>query len=145
MLPIDIFPQARKYPFASVTWCKAQRMSVAASRSHQFNRVFIASDEGLMGAGLQRLLGEEPSLVVRNCLLGNEASLITEIQRSLPDIVVLTSAEAVSPVRLLELLPDYGRLRIILVSLTDNTIEVYDRQRIRVENESAFLDQIIIQ
>jgi len=119
-------------------------MFIAASRSLQFNRVLIASNEGLMGAGLQRLLSEEPSLVVVNCLLGNETSLIAEIHRLLPDIVVLVSAEALSPARLLELLPDYGRLRIILVSLTSNTIEVYDRQQIQVENESAFLDQIII-
>jgi len=119
-------------------------MSVAESRSHQFNRVLIASDEGLMGAGLQRLLSEEPSLVVMNCLLESEASLISAIRRFLPDIVVLVSTEAVSPTRMLDLLPDYGRLRIILVSLTSNTTEVYDRQQIQVENESAFLDQIII-
>lgn len=118
-------------------------MSVAESRSHQFNRVLIVSNKGLMGAGLQRLLAVEPSLVVTNCLPGSEASLISAIWRFLPDIVVLVSTEAVSPARILDLLPDYGRLRIILVSLTSNTIEVYNRQQIQVENESAFLDQII--
>lgn len=117
-------------------------MNAIARRSAKFNRVLIVDNQGMMGAGVERLLAADLSLEVIGVVAKNEATLVKEIWRLQPDTIILTlESHGASPLLLLELLYDYGRLRIIVVSAKDNTFEVYDKQQI-ITNPAALIDQI---
>ncbi len=109
-------------------------------RSPTSNRILITDNQELLGAGLEKLLSNDKSLEVCGVPTQDETALIGEIWRLQPDTVILTIEAAVtSPARLLMLLQDYGRLRIILVSVDSNLLEIYDRQEVIAHNRISLL------
>jgi DNA-binding NarL/FixJ family response regulator len=120
-------------------------MNIISSRSVNFNRVLIVDNQGLMGAGMEKLLSEEPSLEVFGITTESETALVQNISRLQPDIIILIlESQETTPIRLLELLLDYGRLRIIRVSLNSNMFEVYEKQQMITNSWVTLLSQVKI-
>jgi DNA-binding NarL/FixJ family response regulator len=118
-------------------------MNIISSRSVNFNRVLIVDNQGLMGAGMEKLLSEEPSLEVFGITTESETALVQNISRLQPDIIILIlESQETTPIRLLELLLDYGRLRIIRVSLNSNMFEVYEKQQMITNSWVTLLSQV---
>ncbi len=118
-------------------------MDATNGRSATFNRVLIVDNQGIMGAGLERLLSEEPALEVFGVTVDGEKMLIQEIWRLQPDsIILIEESEGISPIRLMKLLKDYGRLRIIVVSTNSNVFEVYDKQQILTGSYLTLMEQL---
>lgn len=118
-------------------------MNTITRRSTILNRVLIVDNQGLMGAGLERLLSEESSLEVFGITTNSETTLVKEIWRLQPDIIILTvESEGVNPARLMNLLTAFTSLRIILVSITSNNFEVYDRQQISTVDRTSLMTQL---
>jgi DNA-binding NarL/FixJ family response regulator len=118
-------------------------MNIITRSSKIFTRVLIVDNQGIMGAGLEKLLSEEPSLEVYGTSTKRETTLLQEIWHFQPDIIILTAeSKGTSPTWLLNLLKDYGGVRIILISMDQNVFEVYDKQQITTNNHLAFIDQI---
>ena len=113
------------------------------TRSATFNRVLIVDTQGIMGASLEKFLSEEPFIEVYGLVWEEDTDLVGEIYRLQPDTVVLIlESEVMSPSQLLDALPNYGRIRIILVSAISNIIDVYDRDHILADNPGAFIEQL---
>jgi chemotaxis response regulator CheB len=118
-------------------------MKAITRRSTTVNRVLIVDNQGIMGAGLERLLSEEPSLEVLGITTKSETTLIKEIWHLQPDIIILTvESQGINPTRLMNLLSDFTSLRIILVSMTSNVFEVYDRQQISTIDRNSLTMQL---
>jgi DNA-binding NarL/FixJ family response regulator len=103
------------------------------------NRLLVVDDLQILGAGLKNLLSKEEALEVYGFSTQDESALVDEIWRVRPDtIILMAESQLTTPVRLLTLLPDYGRLRIIFLNLDNNIFEIYGRQQITVEDWSSF-------
>ena len=118
-------------------------MHTKTGRSATFNRILVVDNQGVMGAGLETLLSGDAALEVWGVALAGEQALVQEIQRIEPDVIILIrESQEVSPGRLLDLLADYGRLRIISVSMNSNAIEVYNKQPVIPTNYVTLIDQL---
>lgn len=118
-------------------------MNAITSNSINYNRVLIVDNQGIMGAGMEELLSKEPSLEVFGISTASETALVQNISRLQPDTVILTlESKGTTPTRLMELLYDYGRLRIIRVSMNSNIFEIYEKQKIILNSVDTLLSQI---
>lgn len=132
-------PRMVAYPLEDII----KRMEAPNGRSATSNRVLVVDNQGIMGAGLEKLLAGDQALEVSGITTRNELILVQEIQRLQPDTIILVlESEIISPCRLLELLQYYGRFRIIMVSINSNNIEVYDRQEIVACNQDSLLTKL---
>ncbi|MCB9423084.1 MAG: hypothetical protein H6667_25010 [Ardenticatenaceae bacterium] len=105
--------------------------------------MLVVDNQSIMGAGLERLLGQIEAFEVLGVSPENELTLVQEIWRLLPDIIVLVQdSQVIEPGRLLDLLPDYGRLRIVQVSIDSNTVQIFDKQEITINHHGALFDQL---
>jgi DNA-binding NarL/FixJ family response regulator len=105
--------------------------------------VLIVDNQGIMGAGIEKLLSEEGSLEVFGLPTESEEGLVQNILSLQPDIIILIlESQSTTSARLFELLPDYGRLRIILVSMNSNLVEVFDKKQITANNLATFVGKI---
>lgn len=122
---------------------KVEPMKTRNGRSPTHNRILIVNNDEILGAGLENLLSNEGSLEVSGIATQDEAVLISEIQRLQPDTVILMAESRLSnPSRLFARLPEYGRLRIILVSIESNVLEIYDKQQIAANNWLSFMTKL---
>lgn len=143
MRPIVPTPEKSQLAVSDSMGIKATCMNVINGRSTAINRVLVVDNLVLMGAGLECLLSEELTLEVFGVAIDSEAALVEDIRRLQPDIIILIQEmEITTPSRLLGLLNEYGRLRIISVSYTSNLFEIYDKQPIAINDRATLVEQI---
>lgn len=129
--------------FAKENSFREKFMNSITSQSANFTRVLIVDNQGIMGAGMEKLLSKDPSLEVYGITTDSETTLVQNISRLQPDTIILTlESQGTTPTRLLEVLYNYGRLRIILVSVNSNTFEVYEKQQITANSWATLLGQV---
>ena len=120
-------------------------MNTTTKRFAMCNRVLIVDNQAIMGAGLEQLLSGSQVIEVSGITMQNERALVEMVWQVQPDtIILILESQCISPGRLFDLLQNYGRLRIILVSANSNVIEVFDRQQIMTIDHVALLDQLIV-
>jgi hypothetical protein len=96
-------------------------------------RVFVVESELLLGAGVASLLSRESDLQVIGIMPDDEAALVEQIKRCEPDVVVLNEATyLIEATTLLALLPDYPELRVLVLSASDDKVQVFDKHQIMV-------------
>lgn len=118
-------------------------MNATNSRSANFNRVIVVGNQSIMGAGMEELLSSEPFFEVVGTSTNSETALVQIISRLQPDIIVsILESKGPTPTRLLELLFDYGSLRIVLVSMESNVLEVYEKKQIITNEWTTLMGQI---
>ncbi|MCA9874191.1 MAG: response regulator transcription factor [Ardenticatenaceae bacterium] len=107
-------------------------------RSLDCNRVLIVDNLPLMGAGLEKLLSAEERLQVTGVTVHSEEELVREIWRNVPDVLILTvESQPIDPFHLWQQLENYGRLRIIQISLHSNTVQVYEMKQFTFVGRSS--------
>ncbi|MCP4424269.1 MAG: hypothetical protein GY803_07260, partial [Chloroflexi bacterium] len=98
-------------------------------------RILIVNNHLLMGAGVEKLLSSSGQSQIIGSSFQSEADLVRDIWHYLPDIVIMSAQfHQITPTRLLSLLENYGSLRLIAVSEKDNSLEIYEKQRIKTES-----------
>jgi DNA-binding NarL/FixJ family response regulator len=103
-------------------------------------RVLIIENETLLGAGVQSLLQDEANMEVIGISPSNLAELIQEIRRSRSDVVVLDEVTHLTgPTKLLALLEDYPKLRLVVVSANDDRVRIYDKREVLVTHTTDLL------
>jgi len=106
-------------------------MDLRNGRSQECNRVLIVDNQPLMGAGLERLLAAEDRLQVFGVTAPTPDDLVEAIRQAVPDVLVMTKeTQPIDPYQLYQRLGDYGRLRIIQISLHSNTIQVFEMKQL---------------
>ena len=143
MKPITSLPRTTQLPALFPLLSKVRDMKKTNGRSTIFNRVLVVDNQGIMGGGLEKLISHDKDLEVWGIAAQYEQTLVQEIERIQPDIIILIlESQLISPCRLLGLLRDYGRLRIIVVSDDSNVMDVYDKQQVTAHNQGSLLAEL---
>ncbi len=110
-------------------------MQSANGRLQASQRVLIVNNHLLMWAGVEKLLSTNPGHVqIIGASPQGETDLVKDIWHFLPDVIILSAqSQRFNPTRLLSLLENYGSLRLIAVSETDNSLEIYEKRRIETK------------
>ena len=104
------------------------RKAIAVKRQH----VLVVEDE-LFGELVRNLLSQVKDLDVAGCAPRDEAALVEEIERTKPAVVVLDAVTRLTdPDGLLCRLNSELDFRVVLVSMDDNTVRVYDKQKVLI-------------
>jgi len=104
-------------------------MRISGNQMNKRRRVLVIENQRLVGAGIQHLLTAEADLEVAGVTLEDDAALVEEINRFLPDWVVLDQT-ATNANQLCRLLQDCIELHVVVVSVNDDVIRIYEKRRI---------------
>jgi len=106
-------------------------------------RVLILDNQLLVGAGIQLLLSGEADLEIIGLPSLNCEDLAQLINKLEPDVIVLDEINHLTHLAgLLALLNNFSRLRIVVVRVQDDLIQIYDKQEVLV-TRSGQLSNII--
>ncbi len=105
--------------------------------------VLIVHNRSLLSAGIESLLMCEANLDVFGVFPNNEASLLRAIGRYQPDVIILDkSSRITNSIRLLTLLEEYPRMRIVEVNPENNLISLYGKYHILITQVADFLTAV---
>ena len=96
-------------------------------------RILVVSTGSLLDVGVERVLQDVDSFDVRSMVYTNHSALVEAIARIQPDAIILSQSEALTATEVLELLdntPTPATLRIVVVHMDSNTIDLYQKKRI---------------
>jgi DNA-binding NarL/FixJ family response regulator len=92
-------------------------------------RILILDHLMLVGAGIQTFLTGEADLDVIGISPDNQESLAQEVNRLRPDVIILDEASRLAgPIKLMFLLKDMPKLRIVLISANDNRVRIFRKE-----------------
>ena len=93
-------------------------------------RILVVENELLLGASIEHLLKNEADFCVWGVTSTDVPTLVEEIIRIRPDVVILEEVRhPIEPAKLLILLKEIPRLRLIVVSAEDDVIQIYDKDQ----------------
>src|SRR3972149_5039421 len=96
-------------------------------------RVLVVESGSLLDEGVASLLAQESDLHVSGIAYANDTAFLQDISDARPDVILLNEAGPLDSVRILELLksiPTLASLRVIVVRLDDNVIDMYEKQSV---------------
>jgi DNA-binding NarL/FixJ family response regulator len=103
-------------------------------------RVLVAENQSLLGAGVENLLSRETHLDVRGISPRDETDLLEVIKLFRPDVIVLDgSLESQFSGCLLDHVTDYPKVRLVQVSLEGTLVQVYEKHQVRILHATDFL------
>lgn len=106
-------------------------------------RVLIVTSELLLREGIASLLSREGDINVSTTNYIDEKTLIHEIDKYNPDVVILDERMEFSDLtNLFNLLIDYPKLRVMVLSVIDNKVNVYDKAEIIVSHSYDLISAI---
>ena len=106
-------------------------------------RVLIIDNQLLVGGGIQSLLINEGDMEVTGFSPHLPEELDQTISRFQPDVVVLDEASRQAYLfKLLALLVEFPKLRIVLVSANDDLVRIYGKQEVQVAGISQLINII---
>jgi len=111
------------------------------NRSEQ--RVLLIKSGSLLDEGVESLLKDEVDLEVADATASDEATLLEDIARVHPDVILLNEVDPLQATRILELLKSAPTVRVIVTRLSSNTVDVYDKQEVNL-TESADLVSLLL-
>ena len=103
-------------------------------------QILVLEDEKLAAASILSLLLSRPELDVINTTVSSLASL-KQTDGLQPDIVILEEELLAANISAVVKLADrHPKLRLIVFSLSDNTLNVFDKQSVQVRQVNDFLE-----
>jgi hypothetical protein len=93
-------------------------------------RVFIIGTGSMFDDGFTQLMTCGTGLHVSTTKYTNERGLLSAIEQNQPDVILLVEAGLPNPTRVLNMLsvtPSLASLRLIIVWLSNNVIDVYEK------------------
>ena len=87
----------------------------------------------------------EPELQVATATYADSTTFLEDVDHAFPDVILLCEADPLEWTRKFELLqriPAQEHLRVIVIRLDDNILEVYDKQCLKVTNNEGFMTLI---
>jgi chemotaxis response regulator CheB len=105
-------------------------------------RVLVIYDDQLLSAGIESLLAGRLDLEVkRTTSTGNHLS--KEIRNFTPHVIVLDENLGLTNIStILDLLKDYAKLRIIVVGIDNNLVNIYDKHQVMITRGNDLLTAI---
>lgn len=106
-------------------------------------KVLVVFDEPLLRAGVESLLTQDLELEVHCISLPNGDRLAEQLNLYKPEVVIVD--ENLKSVRLsgvFEQLENYPVLRVLVVNIRDNRLQIYDKREIVVTHTNDLLETI---
>lgn len=104
-------------------------------------QILVLEDQKLASASILSLLMSKPELNVINTTFSSLASLDLLDEGLQPDVVILAEELLAANISAVVKLADrHPKLRLIVFSLSSNTLNVFDKQRVQVMQVSDFLE-----
>lgn len=117
--------------------------TITADRVINVQSVLIIENQMLLGAGVQTLLAGEADLEVIGISPSSQERLAQEVSRLRPDVIVLDeTSHLAGPTKLLSLLKDSPKLRIVVISANHNLVRIYNKQETRLGRTTDLFDII---
>ncbi len=114
-----------------------------SSRDNVEQRVLVVENEPLLGAGIESLLAGRGNVKLSGVVPATEAELIKEIKRFQPEIVILDrTTRLTTPTKLLNLLNNYPKLRVVAVSADDDLIHIYEKQQFLITQVTDLINVV---
>ena len=105
-------------------------------------RVLVIESGSLLDEGVESLLVHETDLQVSGISYADDDTFLHDVSDARPDVILLNEAGPLDSARIFELLknlPGLATLRIIVVRPDDNTIDLYERQRVEAIQSNDLL------
>ena len=110
------------------------------------NRVLIIENGSVLDWEIRRLVTIEPELEVITLPWSDPSKMLEEVSNALPNVIVASEVDEADWARTSEILhgifPEKP-LRMIVIRLADNILEVYDKQCIRTTRNEDLLSLIV--
>lgn len=107
--------------------------------SDQSTQRVLIFGESIFEEGIANLLTDGADLLVSSAKYTDDLAFLDEIAQKRPDVILLNESMPQNTVRILKLLfsiPSLAGLRVIIVRLSDNLVDVYEmRQQAGAKNE----------
>ena len=117
------------------------------SHSNRTTQRVLIFGESLFEEGIANLLTDGADLQISSAKNMNEIAFLDEIAQSRPDVILLNESNPHNTVRILKLLfsiPSLAGLRVIIIRLSDNSIDVYEMPRQVVARNEYKRQQFIV-
>jgi DNA-binding NarL/FixJ family response regulator len=102
--------------------------------------VLIIQSENLLEAGLLTLLSSFEGIQVYGMRIEDLPTLPASLHNQQPDVLILDETVAQTHLEsILPLLMSYPKVRTIVVSLSENSLSIYDKSQVSVKQISDFL------
>ena len=106
-------------------------------------RVLIVTSEKLLREGIASLLSSEGDINAQTTQFLDESTLAKEIDQYRPDVVILDERmEYQDLTKLFDLLIDYHKIRMMVVNVIDNKVNVYDKSEFEVSHSYDLVSAI---
>jgi DNA-binding NarL/FixJ family response regulator len=122
-----------------------EAMSVPKKQIDPRRRVLIVEGGSLLEESLQALLSREPDLQVMVASFADETAFLRDVAATRPDVILMSESGPLTSERMVELLkrvPALTWLRVIAVRPQDNTINVYEHQRVVINEVGDLLNLV---
>jgi DNA-binding NarL/FixJ family response regulator len=107
-------------------------------------RVVVVLSDSLIGRGVESLLSREMDLSVTSIPFVDNGALISKIEELKPDVVIMDESLIFRrEVEFISLLRCYPKVRILVLSIQDNRINIYDREEIPVTQSTDLISAIM--
>ena len=106
-------------------------------------RILVVNNGSLLEEGVTMLLTSREGLDVVSLGIENEKALINCIDSTHPEVVVISGESSINLAELfglLENIPRFRHLQIVMVSADSNTMDVYENQKIHELQSEDFFD-----
>ncbi len=103
-------------------------------------KILVLESENLLAAGIVSMLVSKLGISVAGTTAVSLASL-GQLCSSQPDVVILDEELlAANILALIQLTDCYPKLRLIILSIKDSSVNIFDKQTIQIRKPSDFID-----
>lgn len=96
-------------------------------------RVLVATQEMLLGAGIESMLGRQKELALIGVIPNNTIELIGKINRIKPEVIILDQKMYTASVaELMACMNDRPEMRLVVVSDSENSIQIFNKRQLQV-------------
>jgi len=108
-------------------------------------RVLVIGDGKLIGSGVESILSRENDLVIMHTIPTTKAAFKKEIATFKPDVIIIDeNLKLLNLSRFLGLLEQIPAVRLMILALEENRIQIFDKQDVQIEQLADFVNEVRI-
>lgn len=113
------------------------------TKAQMKRRVLVATREMLLGSGIESLLVHQKELDLVGLTPGSKTDLLKKISRLKPEVVILDEGTYLVSARdLLALLTEWPEIRLVVVSASENRVQIYNKRQILVTQSTDLVEMM---
>lgn len=106
-------------------------------------RVLVICDGLIIGSGIESILSREDDLILMHNVLTTERALKKEIESFTPDVIIIDENLKIWDLsRLLSLLKRVPAVRLMILALNENRVQIFDKQDVLINQLADFVNEV---